>query len=187
MSSARVTGPGVGEMKILAAKLHGADADLKKNLRKQMREAAKPIVAKVQRSILDMPAEHYPDRGLREEVARTVYSSVSLTKNQVQVTIISSGRRMPDGKRKLPEHLNDPLGWSHPVFPHGPRFTLGPSRAFKHRFLPEPFRPLVKQGAWTWVRQIGKPHWFDRPITESAGDVRQACADAIGETLRRLG
>jgi hypothetical protein len=157
MATTRVTGTGVSEMKILAAKLHAADADLKKNLRREMRAAGKPVVAKVQRSILDMPAASQKHE-LREEVAATVYASVSLTKTQVQLTIVSSGRRMPEGKRGLPAHIDAAQGWSHPVYGHRDR----------------------------WVRQRGKTSWFERPISESAGDVRQACADAIGETLRRL-
>ena len=146
-------------MRALAAKLHTADADLRRNLRREMRQAGKQIVPRVQRSILDMPAEKYRDRGLREEVAASVYASVSLTKTSVQVTIVASGRRMPEGKRSLPAHMDAAAGWSHPVFGHRDR----------------------------WVRQHGKTGWFERPIAESAGDVRQACADAIDETLKRLG
>jgi len=152
-----VTGTGVSEMRILAAKLHAADADLKKNLRKQMRQAGKQIVPKVQRSILGMPAIR--QEGLRQEVAASVYASVSLTKTQVQLAIVASGRRMPAGKRSLPARMDAAAGWSHPVFGHRDR----------------------------WVRQHGKTGWFERPIAESAGDVRQACADAIGDTLKRLG
>ena len=136
MSTARVTGPGVTEMELLAVKLKEADPALRRALYKQLRGEVNPVADAVRRSALDMPAYKYPASGLREEIAATITTSVSVTKTGVRVTISSLGKRMPPGKENLPAYTNRAKGWSHPVFAQGPRFTLGPSRAHKYRAFP---------------------------------------------------
>jgi hypothetical protein len=132
-----------------------------------------------------MPSRH--DGTLRREVIKTIALRTSFTSAGVRVQIDSLGARMPPGKGTLPHHLDSPEGWDHPVYARGPRFTLRPSRARKHRHLPEGQRPLVKQGAWTWEHQTGKPHWFERPIADNAREFRDAAVKAIDEVQRKLG
>jgi len=185
MAEAQVTGPGVLDMKLLAAKLKDADPVLKRELRKKFRDAAEPVAGDVQQSILLMPSRRQ-DHTLRAEVAGTVVVRTSFAQSGVRVSIDSDGRKMPHGKETLPRHL-DEAGFWHPVYPRGPRFTLRPSRARKFRHLAEGQRPLVKQGAWTWVEQTGKPGWFERPVIDNARQFRDAALAAIDETERHLG
>jgi hypothetical protein len=185
MADAEVTGSGVLDMKLLAARLKEADPVLKRNLRRNFRAAAAPLVEDVKNSILTMPSHHAGK--LREQVAGTVVLRTSFSSAGVRVNIDSLGARMPAGKGTLPHHLDSDKGWNHPVYPRGPRFTLRTSRARKYRHLAEGKRPLVKQGAWTWVHQEGKPGWFERPITDGAREFRDAALAAITAVERELG
>jgi hypothetical protein len=185
MAEAEVTGPGVLDMKLLAAKLKEADPALKRELRKNFRDAAKPLVRDVQQSILTMPSHHAGQ--LREEVAKTVVLRTSFAASGVRVNIDSVGSKMPQGKGTLPHHLDSGKGWNHPVYARGPRFTLRRSRARKYRHLKEDLKPLVKQGAWTWTHQEGKPGWFEKPIADNAREFRDAALKAIAETEKHLG
>ena len=118
----------------------------------------------MQASILEMPSHH--DGTLRGEIAHTVSSSVRFTRTGVQVDILSSGRKMPDGKASLPEHADDPKGWAHPVWGHGPRRR------------------------WHWTKdphQVGKPGWFEDPIASDGPKLAGAMNAAVDDTRRYLG
>lgn len=163
MGDTQVTGPGVLDMKLLAARLKDADPALKRELRRRFRDAAEPVTGDVEQSILLMPSRH--DGTLRREVAKTIAVRTSLTSAGVRVQIDSLGSRMPPGKDTLPRHLDSAKGWNHPVYGHGPR------------------------GRWAWTkkRQHGKEGWFERPITDNARQFRDAALAAIDETARHLG
>jgi hypothetical protein len=179
-----ITGPGVTDMLQLSLKLRAADPKLRRELYKNLKGASQPVVRRVQDSIRSMPA--HTERGLREEVARTVYAAVSNRKSGVQLSIVSAARRMPQGKESLPAHLDSARGWAHPVYAGGSRFRLGPSRARKYKRLRPSKVPLVHLGQWTWVRQLGKPQWFEQPIINSYRDLRAAAQRALDETARDL-
>jgi hypothetical protein len=185
MAEAKVTGSGVLDMKLLAAKLKEADPVLKRELRRNFRDAAEPVLGDVEQSILLMPSHH--GGTLRREVAKTVVVRTSFSSAGVRVNIDSLGSRMPPGKGTLPHHLDSAKGFNHPVYARGARFTLRPSRAREYRHLAEGQRPLVKQGAWTWVHQTGKPEWFERPIADNAREFRDAALKAIDATEKHLG
>lgn len=161
----QVGGPGPDEMRLLAARIRAADPALKAELRKNMKAAAGPLVAKVQQSILDMPSKH--GGGLRKEVARTVTSQLSVQASGVHLAIVSYGARMPEGKTNLPAEMDRPTGWGHPVFERHSR-----RRQRKH---------------WTWVRQRGKVGWFEDTISGEAKALRQAAQDAMDATARKIG
>jgi hypothetical protein len=161
----QVGGPGPDEMRLLAGRIRAADPTLKTELRKNMKAAAGPLVAKVQQSILDMPSRHAG--GLRKDVARTVTSQLSIQKTGVHLAIVSYGARMPAGMTNLPALMDAPTGWGHPVFERHSR-----RRQRKH---------------WTWVRQRGKPGWFENTISGEAKTIRQAAQDAMDATARKIG
>jgi hypothetical protein len=152
-------------MRLLAVRIRAADAGLRRELRQNMKAAAAPVVARVQQSILDMPSKHGGD--LRREVAKTVTSRVSLAKTGVQLTILSSGSKMPAGKTNLPAEMDRATGWGHPVFERKSR-----RRQRKH---------------WTWVRQRGKVGWFENAVAGEARQLRQAVQDAMDTTARKAG
>lgn len=163
MADAEVTGSGVLDMKLLAARLKDADPALKKALRKNFRDAAEPVAGDVQQSILLMPSHH--GGTLRRETAGTIVVRTSFSSAGVRVQIDSLGSKMPPGKGTLPHHLDSSKGWHHPVWGHGPR----------------------SRWHWTRRRQLGKPGWFERPITDNARAFRDAALAAIAEAERKLG
>lgn len=154
-----VTGPGPAELKILVAKLAAADPELRRVLRKRLREASRPVVAEVQAAALTMPAHKYPDRGLRAEIARTVYASVGTTRSGVRMNIISAGRRMPRGKQNMNALTDRPSGWGHPVFP----------------------RVSLSRRKWTWVRQVEAPRWFERSVVRAHPAAVNAAHEALND------
>jgi hypothetical protein len=163
MASAEVTGTGVLDMKLLAAKLKEADPVLKRELRRNFKKAAEPVVRDVRQSILAMPSRHKGP--LRAEVAGTVVLRTSFAASGVRVNIDSLGSRMPRGKDTLPRHLDSARGWNHPVYGRGPRSRWN----------------------WTRKRQHGKAGWFERPVIENAREFRDAALAAIDAVERELG
>lgn len=157
MADAKVTGSGVLNMKMLAARLKDADPALKRELRRNFKAAAEPVIGDVQQSILLMPSRH--DGTLRREVAKTVVVRTSFASSGVRVQIDSLGQRMPAGKESLPFHADSAKGWRHPVFGHEDR----------------------------WVQQYGKPEWFERPIADNAREFADAAQRSVDEIQRKLG
>jgi len=151
-----VTGSGVVDMKLLAVKMRTADPRLKKALRKKLTDAARPVARRVQDSILSMPA--HDEAGLRAETAATVKVTSRISRSGISVSIVSYGGKMPAGKESLPKHLDSSRGWGHPVWGHRDR----------------------------WVRQRGKPQWFETPPTLNRNEFRSACEAAMNETARQL-
>lgn len=151
-----ITGTGPAQLRALAIRLHAADPMLKRELRTRLRDAAGPAARAVQASIQEMPA--HTEEGLRAEVAATVAVVTSVRQNSVNVSIVSYGTRMPPGKGSLPKHLDSRAGWSHPVYGHRDR----------------------------WVRQFGKPQWFENPVISDFDRLQHAAAQAVDDTARML-
>jgi hypothetical protein len=178
MAEAKVTGSGVLDMKLLAAKLREADPKLKRELRRNFKAAAEPVLGDVEQSILLMPSHH--GGTLRREVAKTVVLRTSFSSAGVRVQIDSLGSRMPPGKGTLPHHLDSGEGWNHPVY--------GSARAEAESVaLQKAHGKGFGHGrAWTWVKQYGKPGWFERPIADNARAFRDAALKAIDDTEKHL-
>jgi hypothetical protein len=100
---------------------------------------------------------------------------VAVTKNGIRCDIISNGRKMPPGKETLPAHLDSDRGWGHPVFARG-QFMNSRSKAGR----------LAVRRSWTWVREMGTPGWFERPITADARQIQAACQAAMDQVKRDL-
>lgn len=179
MAEAEVTGSGVLDMKLLAAKLKEADPVLKRELRRNFRDAAEPVLGDVEQSILLMPSHH--GGTLRREVAKTVVLRTSFSANGVRVNIDSVGSRMPPGKETLPQHLDSEKGWNHPVYGRAEAEAESVALQKIHG------KGFGHGRAWTWRKQFGKPGWFERPITDNARAFRSAALKAIDAVERKLG
>lgn len=160
-----VTGRGPEQMALLAARIRQADPVLQRQLRARMKDAAGPVVDAVKASILAMPSHHAGH--LRDDVAKTVTARVSFLKTGVRLDITSNGARMPQGQGNMPALIDSATGWGHPVF-------------LRHR-------TLRQRKHWTWVRQRGKPGWFEQPISDKAPDLRAAVEAAMDATARQAG
>lgn len=179
MAEAEVTGSGVLDMKMLAARLKEADPALKRELRRNFRAAANPVAQAARDSILSMPSHH--DGTLRREVAKTITVRTSFSSAGVRVQIDSLGSKMPPGKGTLPQHLDSDRGWNHPVYgrpePEAQSVALQKihGKGFGHG------------RAWTWVKQFGRPGWFEGSIADNAREFRDAALKAIEDVERKLG
>src|SRR5262245_41636423 len=137
---------------------------MRREMRRKMADAADPLVRKVRRSVMDMHSEKDQDYSFRSALAGTVYASVTNRRTGVSVDIISSGRRMPAGMQNLNANTDRARGWGHPVYA-----DTSESRR-----------------DWTWVRQWGKPGWFEKPIIADHAEFKQAVQEAIDEVDRFL-
>jgi hypothetical protein len=177
-----VTGTGPAQMKELAVKLRAADKVQKAALRKRFRAIAAPTVRAVRASALSQPSRTGAGT-LRADVAKTVGSSVGITKNGVRLDIVSSGSKMPAGEGNLPVYMDSPKGWMHPVFGRPEAEVLAHMTAAVQKG----FHSGRAHGrGWVWVRQHGKPQWFEAPIGPAARDAQAAAQQAMEDTARFL-
>lgn len=179
MAEAKVTGPGVLDMKLLAARLREADPALKRNLRRAFKDAAEPVAGDVEQSILLMPSHH--DGTLRRQIAKTITVKTSFSASGVRVSIESDGRKMPRGKETLPHHTDSAKGWNHPVWGRAEAEAESVALQEIHG------KGFGHGRGWTWVKQFGKPGWFERPVIDNAREFRDAALKAIDEVERHLG
>lgn len=165
----------------LSKKLRAAKAtDLRKNLRKTIAEAGKPVLADVQDAVRSLPisSSHGGGQGQRrahnvtrvrsdrskERAARrggglrsTVASATKLQITAKGVRFIVDSKRLPVSQRNLPKRLDAERGWRHPVF--GNREV--------------------------WVAQHGGP-WFGATIKQKAPAFRAAVVKGMEETRQAL-
>lgn len=170
------------ELQFLARELRRVGSrEVLAELRRGLRDAAEPAAQAARQSILSMPATH--EAGLRRGIAETVKVTTRLGGSTARVSITATGpERWEGGAVKL-----ERKSWSHPVYAQGDRFTLGPSRARRYRHLAEGERPLVKRGAWTWVKQVSpRPGWFERAVGSRQDDFDRAVDRVTDGIERRL-
>jgi hypothetical protein len=165
------------QLKELSRKLAAAanGVELRRNLRANLREAAKPAIDEMKTRILAMDvkgvrgggrkrrAQFNAARrlrggaGLRATVARGVKLELRTTGRDVVARIFVDNSHMPRSQRNLPSHLDNPRGWRHPRFGH--------------------------KGAGDWFQQFGEPY-FDVTIRRHRRSLeraaRRAAADVVG-------
>lgn len=170
------------ELQFLAAELRRAGSrDVLAELRRGLKDAAADAAGAARQSILSMPSKH--DGTLRQGIAGNVKVSARLGASRVRVSITATGPARWRGAAAD----TDSESWNHPVYPRGPRFRLAPSRARKYRHLAEGDRPLVKRGAWTWVKQeSNRPGWFENSINGHEADFDRAVDKVTDRIERRL-
>lgn len=111
-SGVRVTAD-AARIKRVARALRQVDAALPGELRKQLREAAQPLVARAKARVKAIPARGSAHSGLRRRIARGVRSEVATSRNpRVAITV---GMADPQEKN-LPAFMDRNEGWRHPVF-----------------------------------------------------------------------
>lgn len=140
-----------------------AEADgkkLRRDLGKQIRRATLPIVAEAKSNILGMADGPARTQGmsLRAAIARDIKVQTRYTGRSAGARIRVTKKRMPRGFRNAPKRLNSGKGWRHPVF-----------------------------GSDTWVRQSGRPGWFDNATRKHHAEVRRAVLRAMKQAVDRIG
>ena len=164
MTTTVVTGNGPAGLRILAARIKVADAELKKDMRRNFRREAGPLVRVLQASALSLPAVKYPAAGLRPEVAASIRPASTTTRDGIRLDIIADRRKMPPSKGNLPEHMDSVRGWAHPVYARGPR----------------------RKWHWSKRRQHSRAGWFEQPVRDRQRRLTAAVQRAIDDTAATL-
>lgn len=185
----RVQVRGTAEFRAVAAKLKAAgDGVLRRELAKNMRAAAQPVVTAMQQAVMATDAvgvrggggqrrREYAmsrtratservkkrvaaGRGLRATVGRSLKTKVSTGGRSARVEIRSHAKLMPPDQRTLPNHMN--VGkWKHPTF-----------------------------GSWKATKAVTQtvtpPGWFDRPAKQGGGKVRESAVDVVNDINRKI-
>jgi hypothetical protein len=138
-----------------------AEADgkvLRRELRRDIKEALAPAVEAAKTSILSMSTGGLPHDGdsLRRAVAAGISTQIRMG-GRASGAYIRARKITLRGFRNAPKRLNSPKGWRHPTFV-----------------------------AEVWVTQMGKPNWFDQPLREHQGEYREAVLKAMDNMWARI-
>lgn len=131
--------------------------ELAKNLRRELRGAARPMADAAKHAALALPSQGKGSTGLRRALAKSVTVEVSASKRRAGVFIKAKASKMPAKQRTLPRAVQRGT-WRHPVF--GNRAA--------------------------YVEQRGAD-WFDGPISSKAPVADKAVRDALARTERTIG
>jgi hypothetical protein len=137
---------------------------LRRQLLQNLRKAVKPAADGAKASILSMPSGglRQPGGGLRRAIAKQVKTEVKLSGKSAKVKVKVRRKDMPRGFKNAPKVVGQAGGWRHPSF------------------------PISKDGSRPWVRQVGKPDWFDGPMQRHRAEYRAAVKAAMDETAARI-
>lgn len=119
MASSRTTVIAGPEFRRVADALRVIDRTLPRKLRKDLRDAVKPLVQEAKAKVRAMPvAGHSGHTGLRRRVARGVSVRVGVGRN-AHIRVVT--RMSNPNEAIIPRGLDDPVrGWTHPTFGHAP-------------------------------------------------------------------
>lgn len=151
----------VAEFRALVGRSSRLETDVKRRLRKRLREAGE-LGAKDARAAARLPGRtrgRARPTGLREGIARgiRVQLAASSGSGRVGVFIRSTGRGLDPGRRALVRRWDRRRGWRHPVF--GDRET--------------------------WVTQLGRPY-FGSVISQRRDDITRRVRTVLDEAARNL-
>lgn len=105
--------PGI-EFKRVAAALRSIDKTMPTKLRKELRIAAKPMVAKGKSAAKAIEVNKADSNNIRRAIARGIRVQAKVTGLNPGVRIVTS---MPDkSQAMIPRGFESPAGWRHPVF-----------------------------------------------------------------------
>ena len=137
--------------------------DLKRAMNKEVRLAARPVLADLRAAAMRIPdvsaARRRDEGSIRAALAR----AVRIQSTQSGVRLIVDKRKMPPGSEPMVFAFEMPQGWRHPVFGSGER----------------------TRSEWTWIQQQGHP-WFRPTVLRHEHTFRKAVLDAMDETARQL-
>lgn len=143
----------------------GSEADgkqLKRELAREIRKAANPVIREMRQTIQSAPSRGLPHATggpLRQAMAKAVTPTVVLTGNNPRVGIRA---------RKIPQVR----GFDSAA----KRFN---ARSFRHP-------TFGRRGAGDWQTQVGKPGWFDETAANNRDQFRDAAMAAVEAMARRI-
>lgn len=146
---------------VLAAAMK-AEADgkaLRRDLLREIRDAARPLVPSLQSAVRALPdvSPATASPSLREAVASQITVGARLSGRSTGVKVTVGTKKDPRGFRFAGRKLNSRRGWRHPVF--GNREV--------------------------WATQTGR-EWFEPTILTRREEVQRAVMDAVEAMARRI-
>jgi len=136
---------------------------LRREMNKQIRTAANPVVADLRAAAMRIPDVSVATRADKDSFRRMLARATRSSTLQSGVRLLVDGRRMPPGMAGMIFAVERPQGWRHPVFGSGER----------------------SRSEWVWVHQAGHP-WFFPTAHRHEHDFRDAVMDAVADTIRRI-
>lgn len=136
--------------------------EIRKQLSRELREVARPLVPKVQQAWRSAPSMQGAGRGqpdLRVLLAKATRSQVRLSGKETGVVIRTDGRKMPTGMKALPGYAEGirRRPWRHPVY--------GNRNA--------------------WVTQRPFPRFYEA-VQPNEAAARQACEQAVARAFDKV-
>lgn len=167
---AEVTSPDLVDLAV-AIKYEEDGAVMRREFVRNLRAAVDPAAKEAKASIMSMPSGGLRQDGgsLRAAVAKQVKTQVSLTTRKAAVKVKIKKNKYPRGFNNAPKALQLAGGWRHPV-------VQKPLGKGVHGPLPAP----------RWVKQVGKPGWFDEPLRSHRARYRAAVEEAMQHTADRI-
>lgn len=148
---------GARDLAQLARDLREAgDPKIRKDLRRDIASAMKPMKAAVQANARAIPAKGAGHTGLRGDIARATRIRVAAS-SHAAVVIEVAPSRMPPGKRSLPPRMEGWSRWRHPVYGNRTK----------------------------WVGQDAHPYFW-RGVEPHLKDVRDAVIEAVERAMAKL-
>jgi hypothetical protein len=137
--------------------------ELKKALRRRVREAGLVAAGAAKEEVLKEPLTHGrrpQERGLRRGIARGIKVQLAASQNakRVGVVIKSSGSPLSAAQKPLVRRWNKPSGWRHPLFGNT-----------EH-----------------WYPQKGRPYWGS-VMSRQKAELERRVRQALDEALQTLG
>lgn len=153
----QVTVAGIEQLEQLGKRLREAGrTDLRRELTKGLRAAARPVAKEMKRQALALPA---PGKAIRSRVAKSVKIRVRTGGRDVFVRVVSTDTPLRPGPEAKPMAVHLDRGrWKHPVHGHRDR----------------------------WVTQTVPPGWFSRPAAGGAPAARREAAEAIRRVREQI-
>lgn len=144
-----------------------------RDLRRNLRAAAKPAEASAKSAIMSMPSSGLRNVGgsLRSAIRREIKTETKLSARSASVKIKVRKRTVRDFKNPA-KRLNSARPWRHPVRPwkrEGKEIVMLP------------------RNEWTWVQQRSpKPGWFDDAVRGKRAEYEAAVKKAMNDTAERI-
>jgi hypothetical protein len=128
MLEVRVERDDLGKL-VKAINAHGTPKEIKKELRKGLRESVKPLVPKARASVLGQ-ASKGKGTGLRRDMARAVEVKVDLGGRNPGVRLRLNGRKLNGRPPGLVAMYEGTIPWRHPLFGNTEKWIQQEHRGF---------------------------------------------------------
>jgi hypothetical protein len=148
---------------VRALRRTAAGKELQRAMNKEIRDAAKPVVAELRAAAMTIPDVSLARRGDGDSLRRMLARATRAQTLQSGVRLMVDKRKMPAGTESMVFAIERPQGWRHPVFGGGER----------------------TRAEWAWVQQAGHP-WFRPTVRRHERTFQRAVLNAMTRVIQQL-